>query len=251
MSEEDPMFDLSKFRARYAAKMTATAAGALAASPLEPGIAGSGIARRRKPRAMRGFMSFALSSVIGIGALGLAMSPAQAVPTLLVDNGQLLGADNVNVAGNLFDVRFVEGSCNSLFSGCTSSSFPFPTHASATVAGQALIDQVFIDTGSDLFDTDPTTTLGCTTGTCTILIPGTLLPGLLSAAVAFNGNVDALDRTGTLNTGRTTNTASNGSRVFAVFTEAETVSISEPSLVALFGAGLFGVAMARRRRSRT
>jgi hypothetical protein len=244
------MFDLSKFSARQIVKMAGTGAGALAASPLDLGIASLGIARRRKLPAMRSFMSFALSSVIGIGVLGLAMSPAQAVPTLLVDNGQLLGADNVNVAGNLFDVRFVEGSCNSLFSGCTSSSFPFPTHASATVAGQALLDQVFIDTGNDLFDTDPTTTLGCTTGTCTILVPGTLLPGLLSAAVAFNGNVDSLDRTGTLNTGRATNIASNGSRVFAVFTAADNVSISEPSLVALFGAGLFGVALARRWRPR-
>jgi len=243
------MFDLSKFSARLIVKMAGTGAGALAAPPLDLGIAGLGIARRRKLPAMRSFMSFALSSVIGIGALGLAMSPAQAVPTLLVDNGQLLGADNVNVAGNLFDVRFEEGSCIGLFGGCTSSSFSFPTQISASATAQALLDQVFIDSGSDLFDTVPTATFGCTVGTCQIVIPFALLPGLVDTVTANNNNTIGSDSVSNLRTGRGTNTGSQGSRVYAVFTESD--DIPEPSVVAVFGIGLIGIAMARKRRPRT
>jgi hypothetical protein len=50
-------------------------------------------------------------------------STAYAVATLNVDGGgQLLGAFNVNVGGDLYDVVFTDGTCIVLFSGCDALS---------------------------------------------------------------------------------------------------------------------------------
>jgi len=75
---------------------------------------------------MRSFKLYILAALAGIATLGLAMSPAQAVPTLIIDSGQLVGADNVDVSGSLYDVRFEEGFCNSLFGGVCQFQFFIP-----------------------------------------------------------------------------------------------------------------------------
>ena len=36
----------------------------------------------------------------------------------IVDNGQLIRAENVSIDGRLFDISFVDGSCEGLFGGC-------------------------------------------------------------------------------------------------------------------------------------
>ena len=159
-----------------------------------------------------------------------------------------MGADNVDVSGSLYDVRFEEGSCNSLFGGCASSNFSFSTQISATAAAQALLDQVFIDNGSDLFDTVPSSTFGCVSGSCEVMIPYVLIPGLITTRTANNNTIGS-DSVGTLNTGRGTDTGSQGSRVCAIFTEAD--DIPEPSAMAQFGLGLIGIAVARRRHPRS
>lgn len=74
---------------------------------------------------------------------------------------ELLGATGVNVGGALYDVDFLDGYCFTLFSGCDSESdFIFTTLATAAVASQALLDQVFVDGAEGRFDTDPTLTRG-------------------------------------------------------------------------------------------
>jgi probable HAF family extracellular repeat protein len=88
----------------------------------------------------------------------LTASPA----TLNVSGGQLLGASGVIVDGNSYDVQFLDGTCVALYNGCDAvSDFTFQTLPAATLAAQALLDQVFLD-GADLFDTDPELTAGCT-----------------------------------------------------------------------------------------
>lgn len=85
--------------------------------------------------------------------------------TLLIDGGgNLTGATDVDVDGTLYDVTFAVGTCGDVFTGCEElSDFAFQTSASATMAAQALLDQVFVDTGPGmLFDTDPELTFGCT-----------------------------------------------------------------------------------------
>jgi hypothetical protein len=84
-----------------------------------------------------------MRKLVLVAALVLMASGAQAV-TLNVIGGQLHGASNVLVGGSLYDVQFLDGTCIGLYSGCDDvSDFTFQTEASAVLASQALLDQVF------------------------------------------------------------------------------------------------------------
>ncbi|MDB4631776.1 hypothetical protein OAF61_04790 [Pseudomonadales bacterium] len=74
-------------------------------------------------------------------ALLLTLSLASHAATILVDgSGQIYGAIGVEVDGSFYDVEFADGSCNSLYDGCTSLVF---TNAQDAYTGQlALLDQV-------------------------------------------------------------------------------------------------------------
>jgi hypothetical protein len=75
----------------------------------------------------------------------------------------LLGADNVEVNGLYYNVRFVDGTCFLLFNGCDASNdLLFNTRDSAEAASASLLSQVF--NGNTLFDSSPELTNGCTFG---------------------------------------------------------------------------------------
>jgi len=77
--------------------------------------------------------------------------------TLLVNvDGQLDGAADIDVGGVFYNVQFVEGTCNGLFDGCT--DFAFTTQSDASVAAQALLDQVFLG----IYDISPELSVGVT-----------------------------------------------------------------------------------------
>ncbi|MAG92484.1 MAG: hypothetical protein CMJ48_01855 [Planctomycetaceae bacterium] len=102
-----------------------------------------------------------MRKLILAAGLVLMAGGAQAA-TLNVVGGQLMGASNVLVDGSLYDVQFLDGSCIDLYNGCDDlSDFTFQTEASATLASQALLDQVFLDGVDGLFDADPALTNGC------------------------------------------------------------------------------------------
>ena len=93
--------------------------------------------------------------------LVLVAGGAQAV-TLDVIGGQLMGASNVLVDGSFYDVQFLDGTCIERYNGCDDvSDFTFQTQASAVLASQALLDQVFLDGVEGQFDSDPGLTRGC------------------------------------------------------------------------------------------
>lgn len=90
------------------------------------------------------------------------ISSAGYAATLTIESGQLTGATGVDVSGTLYDVTFEDGTCGDVFDSCELDKFLFPTLAGATAAADALIDQVFLDSGPGmLFDTDPELTSGC------------------------------------------------------------------------------------------
>lgn len=97
-------------------------------------------------------------------ACALTLSSAVSAATLQVAGGQLFRASGVLVDGQLYDVAFMDGSCADLYSGCDElSDLVFQAEAAAILAGQALIDQVFLDIpGLGSFDTDPELTNGIT-----------------------------------------------------------------------------------------
>mgnify|MGYP000503448920 CR=1 FL=1 len=53
-----------------------------------------------------------------IGILLLWSLKASAIPILDVQNGQLMGASNINFSGELLNVTFIRGSCADIFGGC-------------------------------------------------------------------------------------------------------------------------------------
>ena len=66
-----------------------------------------------------------LFSGLVVGGLADAAMP-------IVVDGTLRGATGVEVAGSVYDVEFVEGSCSSLFAGCDEDSdFLFTDRATA------------------------------------------------------------------------------------------------------------------------
>lgn len=114
-----------------------------------------------------------LFSGLVVGGLADAAMP-------IVVDGTLRGATGVEVAGSVYDVEFVEGSCSSLFAGCDEDSdFLFTDRATAGLAAGALLDQVFIDGDAGLFDSNPELTHGCPSGShplgCRAYVPYTAL----------------------------------------------------------------------------
>jgi hypothetical protein len=193
-------------------------------------------------------ISSAFLLVFGLFAFGLASPAANAMPTLITDSGgQLLGADNVDLGSlGFFDVRFVDGTCISLFNGCDNAvdDFDFQSSDDATTAAQALLDQVFLNTSNSLFDSQPELTVGCDENSCSALIP--FAGNGLSVDLMIAINTSTISGDGLLRTFASTifspDANTNDFSVYARFSPSALISIPEPSALLLFGFGLLGLA---------
>lgn len=180
-----------------------------------------------------------------LALLAILVSPAGAA-TLNVAGGQLLGASDVLVGGNLYNVAFAQGTCIALFDDCDDSSdFTFTTQAAANLASQALLDQVFIDGGLGLFDTDPELTTGCTSVVqCFANIVYGLDGANLMTSLAVN-KVPGLGDSVAAGSGLTmsTNLSGSSTNVYAVWSP-----VPEPGTGLLLAGGLIAMGIARRRQ---
>jgi len=186
-------------------------------------------------------------------AVALVAAPACAATQIVNGSGVLTGATGVNVNGTSYGVTFADGSCPALFGGCNDSSdFVFTTSAAAGDAAQALLDQVFLDTGLGSFDSNPQLTLGCETAGIFGCFAGVPYAGGLIVywQDANNGTTfgdSVFPGFGTLADSDTSNA---GGHVWAIFTLSAGVAggVPEPSTWAMMLLGFGGIGLAMRRK---
>lgn len=201
-----------------------------------------------------------LKPFLTVGAVaactGLAAGTASGA-VLTVVGGQLTGAQNVEIDGALYDVAFLDGTCENVFNGCDAASdFTFTTVQAAFDAAQALIDQVFLDGPEGLFDSDADATVGCSGYSfCGATIPYDTAgeaPYTVQRAAAVNHDNELYDTPNTYAGGiiPTWDTGGFPYSVWAVFEQvSEGDEVPAPGMAWLLGLGLAGMAVARRKRN--
>ncbi|MEN8159580.1 MAG: hypothetical protein ABFS41_05845 [Myxococcota bacterium] len=176
--------------------------------------------------------------LVGLALLvGWSSAAPAGAATLVIEEGELVGATGVLVDGTLYDVEFQDGTCAALYDGCDETSdFPFPAAGAANKASLALLGQVFLGT----YDDDPELTRGCENiATCTLTTPFGPLQPMFQASGAVN---EAAPSTDGLDFFQSEDGDSTGAPrfVFAVWTLVCSAT-PDPSCQTGFGSGSFSV----------
>ena len=186
------------------------------------------------------------TKILGLLAAGLMAGPtgAGAVELIVNQDGVLVGATGVVVAGATYNVEFVAGTCIELFSGCDEvGDFTFQDAASAEAAANALLSSVF----TGIYDTDPSRTFNCTANGCFVLTPFNFIefPGPILNVLLFTAFNTATDD----NTALQSLAPSDDLVQFPDIVYARWTSVPEPGSLALLGLGLAGLSLSRRRKA--
>jgi PEP-CTERM motif len=190
---------------------------------------------------------FAIALVLCSTVTSLAAAPSLVIDT----SNQLIGANNVSVDGKLYDVVFKDGSCLSLFSGCTNSALAFNTYALAHAASVALSKDVFRDVPAGNFNTVPELTAGCILGTgCMVLTPYNITDGTVYYSYVLNSTGTSFEfepRAG-FPIANYYDTGTHADKTLAVWSIS---AVPEPQTYAMLlaGLGLMG-AIGRRRKAK-
>jgi hypothetical protein len=178
-------------------------------------------------------------------------SPSFAAIILVDSNGQLTGANDVQIGSGFFNVEFIDSSCNLIFGDCIPANFDFDNLADAQAAAQALLDQVFLDGPLGNFDSDPGLTAGCEgSSICFAIIPVelNLSQGTFFGAFSINNNGarnDVVDQSTFAITGVGSDFALSSFNTFARFTPTQ---VPAPATAWLLVIG-FAYSILKRRKA--
>jgi hypothetical protein len=175
---------------------------------------------------------------------------AQATVQLQIDaNGILTGATGVLVGNNLYNVEFKDGTCVALFGGCDDvSDFVFSTGTDEDNASKALLDFVFLDDATNMFDTKPNMTNGCTFPYHCYALTPFASDALLVWVSSASNNFITTDYVDLFNQYQAVDSSNQADVTWAVWTPVSS-SVPEPSTMALLVLGILGAALASRRRA--
>jgi hypothetical protein len=204
--------------------------------------------KKEDRRMKKSFMFVCAMAIIVIASVITFPALASAVMWDVVDN-KLIGARDIIVNGEFYDVVFEDGTCPEIFNGCNNvSDFQFQTSSDAQAASQALLDQVFLDVGSGNFDTEPELTRGIDEifPVSAILIPFDIQLPDIAIWIVNNAVDEGMD--GILST---FNEIDNDT-TFAPNTtwsswSLSTSQIPEPATIILLASGLMGFGFCRRK----
>ena len=103
--------------------------------------------------------NFFLGSIC-ISLLFVALSYSLAFSTtLIIEDGQLMGATDVLILGETYDVRFADGSALDIYLGGDKTAY-YVSPVDPEVASLALLNEVLLNGGTYLFDANPSLTSG-------------------------------------------------------------------------------------------
>jgi PEP-CTERM motif-containing protein len=172
---------------------------------------------------------------------------ATAMPVLHIDaSGQLLGASNVDVLGNLYNVSFLDGTYYDIFGQTIPPKHAF-SESTAIAASNALLSTVFLDISPTLlFDSRPDHTNGIDNAIAGVIFTpfySSPFPLHVSMAAVENNWWNDDDDVFTAGFSLSGDTARSGGLAYAKWTP-----VPEPSTFILLGSGLIGLISYRRKR---
>ena len=173
--------------------------------------------------------------------------------TLIIEDGQLMGATDVLVKSEFYHVDFVDGTAADTFYDLTSQKyvFTFTSMETANEAAEALLDQVLINTNEYDFDDTPSLTSGISDPSSgNILIPFVWNGTYLVAQAATNSMVEDLDSaTGFTGIPEDADMALETQFTYAVWTPSSPPSpIPEPATFLLLSTGLLSFAGLKKKK---
>ncbi len=178
------------------------------------------------------------------------LSAANSHAGLIVISGELVGATGVVISGlGTYDVSFEDGTCASVFTGCDElSDFGFASVDQTISAGQALLEQVFVDSEFGLFDSIPALIRGCEDDNkCIALIPNKLTESWVFSQNIVNSTSESADKVSwSSNLGYDQSIVGRSNTTFAVFTQV--VPVPTPASVLLFGFALISLVRFKRKK---